>query len=202
MAKLRPFIYRRYLDYGAFANLRELKRMINEESVRRERVEDVKHGEGGIREVEFVGQVFQLIRGGRDRALAAPGPARGAAASRRAAVAARARGGATGHGLPLPAPGGESPADAERPADPSAAAFRPFDRTRLALSMGFADETSFETALLREQRRVHAHFEQVFTAPQREDGQALDRVPEGGRQRMMGRLWSRELDEQEVAAAA
>ncbi|MFP4244088.1 MAG: bifunctional [glutamate--ammonia ligase]-adenylyl-L-tyrosine phosphorylase/[glutamate--ammonia-ligase] adenylyltransferase [Ectothiorhodospira sp.] len=66
---LRPFVYRRYLDYGAFASLREMKALINREASRRGKVADIKLGAGGIREVEFVVQAFQLIRAGRDPSL-------------------------------------------------------------------------------------------------------------------------------------
>lgn len=66
---VEPFVYRRYLDYGAIAALRELHtRMLNDHS-RREREQDVKIGPGGIREIEFTAQLFQLIRGGQDPGL-------------------------------------------------------------------------------------------------------------------------------------
>jgi len=69
MAMLKPFVYRKYLDFGAFESLREMKEMINRE-VRRKGMElNVKLGPGGIREVEFIAQAFQLIRGGRDSRL-------------------------------------------------------------------------------------------------------------------------------------
>lgn len=64
---LRPFVYRRYLDYGVFDSLREMKGRIEAEVARRGTEANVKLGRGGIREVEFIGQCFQLIRGGRDR---------------------------------------------------------------------------------------------------------------------------------------
>ena len=66
---VRPFVYRRYLDYGVFESLREMKVLIEREVERRELVDHVKLGPGGIREIEFVVQAFQLIRGGRDRRL-------------------------------------------------------------------------------------------------------------------------------------
>lgn len=66
---LRPFIYRRYLDFPALEALRELKRQVAAEVKRRNLADDIKLGSGGIREIEFVAQVFQLIRGGRDPAL-------------------------------------------------------------------------------------------------------------------------------------
>src|SRR5205807_4773990 len=65
----RPFVYRKYLDYGAFAAMRELHAQIREEVARRELSDQIKLGPGGIREIEFVAQGFQLIRGGRDPAL-------------------------------------------------------------------------------------------------------------------------------------
>jgi len=69
LASLRPFVYRKYLDFGAIESLRELKAMINRE-VKRKGIEgNIKLGPGGIREVEFVVQAFQLIRGGRDTEL-------------------------------------------------------------------------------------------------------------------------------------
>ncbi|MGV6858597.1 MAG: bifunctional [glutamate--ammonia ligase]-adenylyl-L-tyrosine phosphorylase/[glutamate--ammonia-ligase] adenylyltransferase [bacterium] len=69
MKRLNGFIYRRYLDYSMIRQLREMKVMIAEEAVKRGKEADVKLGQGGIREVEFCTQVFQLIGGGRDRHL-------------------------------------------------------------------------------------------------------------------------------------
>ncbi|MDP2504724.1 bifunctional [glutamate--ammonia ligase]-adenylyl-L-tyrosine phosphorylase/[glutamate--ammonia-ligase] adenylyltransferase [Oceanobacter sp. 3_MG-2023] len=69
LAILRPFTYRVYIDYSAFESLRSMKAMINAE-VRRRRLDDnVKLGPGGIREVEFIVQAFQLIRGGQEKQL-------------------------------------------------------------------------------------------------------------------------------------
>lgn len=66
---LQPFVYRRYLDYSAISALREMKAMINAEVERKNLQNDIKRGQGGIREIEFIGQAFQLIRGGREPAL-------------------------------------------------------------------------------------------------------------------------------------
>ena len=66
---LRPFVYRRYLDYRAIGEVRELKRKISQELQRKDRLENVKLGPGGIREIEFIGQAFQLVRGGREKRL-------------------------------------------------------------------------------------------------------------------------------------
>ncbi|MBV8804263.1 MAG: bifunctional [glutamate--ammonia ligase]-adenylyl-L-tyrosine phosphorylase/[glutamate--ammonia-ligase] adenylyltransferase [Sinobacteraceae bacterium] len=69
---VRPFVYRRYLDFGVFESLRDMKALITREVERRELADHVKLGPGGIREVEFIVQSFQLIRGGRDRRLQTP----------------------------------------------------------------------------------------------------------------------------------
>jgi glutamate-ammonia-ligase adenylyltransferase len=66
---LGPFVYRRYLDYGVFESLREMKALIEREVERRELAGHIKLGPGGIREIEFIVQAFQLIRGGRERRL-------------------------------------------------------------------------------------------------------------------------------------
>jgi [glutamine synthetase] adenylyltransferase / [glutamine synthetase]-adenylyl-L-tyrosine phosphorylase len=63
---VRPFVYRRYLDYGVFESLREMKAMIEREVERRDLADNVKLGPGGIREIEFLAQSLQLLRGGRE----------------------------------------------------------------------------------------------------------------------------------------
>lgn len=66
---LRPFVFRRYLDFSVFESLRDMKAMIAREVERRELSDNIKLGPGGIREIEFIVQAFQLIRGGNDRRL-------------------------------------------------------------------------------------------------------------------------------------
>lgn len=66
---LRPFVYRKYLDYTAFAGLREMKALIDAEVARKDLADNLKLGPGGIREIEFVVQLAQLIRGGREPSL-------------------------------------------------------------------------------------------------------------------------------------
>jgi [glutamine synthetase] adenylyltransferase / [glutamine synthetase]-adenylyl-L-tyrosine phosphorylase len=69
---LRPFVYRRYLDFNAVNNLRDLKRLIEEEVARKGLDDNIKLGAGGIREIEFIVQSFQLMRGGQDARLRQP----------------------------------------------------------------------------------------------------------------------------------
>ncbi|MDP1573192.1 MAG: bifunctional [glutamate--ammonia ligase]-adenylyl-L-tyrosine phosphorylase/[glutamate--ammonia-ligase] adenylyltransferase [Pseudomonadota bacterium] len=68
-AIVRPFVFRKYLDFGAFAAIRDLYVQIRREVARREMAHNIKLGPGGIREIEFTAQVFQLIRGGQIPAL-------------------------------------------------------------------------------------------------------------------------------------
>lgn len=171
MAILRPFVYRRYLDYGAFESLREMKEMIAREVKRKGMENNIKLGPGGIREVEFIGQAYQLIRGGRDRALqirpiqkvlallaqmdCLPGYVVNTltqayvflrlAENRLQAMADRQT-----HTLPK----------------------NDTDRQRLALAMGYDEWTVFEVELRDQMAAVHDAFEQVFVAPQREQAAA------------------------------
>ena len=69
-AIVRPFVYRKYLDFGTLAAMRRLHAEVRREVERRELAEHVKLGPGGIREIEFVAQALQLVRGGRDPELA------------------------------------------------------------------------------------------------------------------------------------
>ncbi|HUO67006.1 MAG TPA: bifunctional [glutamate--ammonia ligase]-adenylyl-L-tyrosine phosphorylase/[glutamate--ammonia-ligase] adenylyltransferase, partial [Gammaproteobacteria bacterium] len=66
---LTPFVYRRYLDYGVFDALRHMKTLIAKEVARKDMAENIKLGPGGIREIEFITQAFQLVRGGRHAEL-------------------------------------------------------------------------------------------------------------------------------------
>lgn len=73
-AIVRPFCFRRYLDFGVIDAIRSMHAQIRAEVARQERLHpershNVKLGRGGIREIEFLAQVFQLIRGGRDPQL-------------------------------------------------------------------------------------------------------------------------------------
>jgi len=66
---LTPFVYRRYIDYGVFDSLRQMKALIVREVARKDMAQNIKLGSGGIREIEFIVQASQLVRGGRDSSL-------------------------------------------------------------------------------------------------------------------------------------
>ena len=69
MRIVQPFVFRKYLDYATLGAMRRLHAEVRREVARRELAEHVKLGPGGIREIEFVAQALQLVRGGRDPAL-------------------------------------------------------------------------------------------------------------------------------------
>ena len=167
MAMLRPFVYRRYLDFGAIESLRDMKQLISKELMRKGMAENIKLGPGGIREIEFLGQAFQLIRGGRDPDLQI----------RPILPVLRLLG---EKGL-LPEYAVKDLTEAYeflRLVENRLQAWRdqqthllPEDadgRLRLARSMGFADWDDFYPVLQRHRKRVQGHFDQVFAAPQAE----------------------------------
>jgi len=69
---LKPFVYRRYIDFGAIEALRDMHQNVRDDALRHDRLDDIKRGPGGIREVEFLVQTFQLLRGGRETVLQTP----------------------------------------------------------------------------------------------------------------------------------
>ena len=165
---LRPFVYRRYLDFGAIESLRDMKRLISRELHKKGMGANVKLGPGGIREIEFIGQAFQLIRGGRDRDLQI-----------RPILPVLERLGQKGL---LPGFVVRELSEAYeflRLVENRIQAWRdeqthllPVDavgRLRLARAMGFADWDAFAAVLERHRRRVQGHFDSVFAAPQAEE---------------------------------
>ena len=68
-ALVDPFVYRKYLDYDAYEGLRDIHRQIRDQGARRDYAGNVKLGDGGIREIEFIAQALQIVRGGRDADL-------------------------------------------------------------------------------------------------------------------------------------
>jgi [glutamine synthetase] adenylyltransferase / [glutamine synthetase]-adenylyl-L-tyrosine phosphorylase len=90
-ALVAPFVYRKYLDYDAYEGLRGIHRQIREQERRRDYADDIKLGAGGIREVEFIVQALQIVRGGREPALQIQGTLRALAAlAQRQAIAPHA----------------------------------------------------------------------------------------------------------------
>ena len=72
LENLRPFVYRRYIDFGSVDALQEMHANVHEDARRKDRMDDIKRGPGGIREIEFLAQCFQILRGGREPSLQTP----------------------------------------------------------------------------------------------------------------------------------
>ena len=165
---LRPFVYRRYLDFTALDGLRTMKAAIVAEMQRRDMADDLKRGVGGIREIEFLVQSLQLIRGGREPALRG----RSLLPALRALVEAGQI--APGHGQVLADAYRflrrlenrvQMLADAQTHAVPEAAP----ERLRLALGLGYAGWQPLQDELARWREQVSAEFDALLV-PQR--GQA------------------------------
>jgi glutamate-ammonia-ligase adenylyltransferase len=168
MDMLRAFVYRRYLDYGAIESLRDMKALISKEVERKGMEDNIKLGPGGIREVEFVGQVFQIIRGGREPELQI-----------RPIMAVLALLGDKGllpgyvvaqlsqayRFLRLVENRLQAWRDQQTHMLPEGDA----GRLRLARAMGYSDWTGFRAVLERHRGRVQGHFDKVFAAPQAEE---------------------------------
>ncbi len=186
---LRPFVYRRYLDFGVFAALREMKRLIREEVKQRGLDHNIKLGAGGIREIEFIGQAFQLIRGGHDRTLqqrSIKRVLRALGEKNLLSVEAEDKLLAAYDYLRLTENHLQMMSDEQThvlPSDENA-------RLRLAFSMGHADWSSFEQQLKRHRQYVSEQFEQVFAAPQLGEDEANEDVGPS-----LALLWRGELDE-------
>ncbi len=184
---LRPFVFRRYLDFHAFESLRDLKGQIQREVERKGQQDNIKLGPGGIREIEFIAQAFQLVRGGREARLRERGvvqvlatlsdlqllpgqPVRELIAAyaflRRVENRLQAIHDEQTHRLP----------ESE------------FERARLALAMGYPDWGRLQTGLEEHRRRVEAHFRQVFASAGEESRDSVDPLAE---------LWLKRLSQDE-----
>jgi [glutamine synthetase] adenylyltransferase / [glutamine synthetase]-adenylyl-L-tyrosine phosphorylase len=161
MQLVTPFVYRKYLDYDAYAGLRDVHHQIREQGLRKDHAANLKLGPGGIREIEFIVQALQLVRGGRESALRERGtlPALAALCSR---------------GL-LPTPAVDELRTAytflrnvehrlqyrddmqtqSLPADPS-------ERAALARVAGFSDAAAFDRVLQLNRAAVIRHFDAMY----------------------------------------
>lgn len=179
---LRPFVYRRYLDYGVFSSLREMKAMIEREGRKKGMQDHVKLGPGGIREIEFIVQTMQLVRGGSIAQLR----------ERRLLKALQQ--------LPVY---GLLPIDAVSELSAAYCYLRlvenriqaindqqthklpanPLSRARLCLSMGVADWDAFMQTLDAHRDKVHDHFNNILR-------RSSDESDESSVLSHIGGLWS------------
>ena len=161
MQLITPFVFRKYLDYDAYAGLRDVHRQIREQGRRKDYAQNIKLGPGGIREIEFIVQALQLVRGGREIALRERG-------TRRALAALGSR--------------GQLPAVAVAELDAAYVLLRNVEhrlqyrddtqtqdlpvegseREALARACGSSDAPSFERQLERHRAAVELHFDALF----------------------------------------
>ena len=167
-ALVRPFVFRKYLDYNAYHAMRELHRQIRQEVQKRGMEHNIKLGAGGIREIEFIAQIFQMIRGGQNRSLQLKG---------------------TQETLAKLGEIGILPPDTVAQL---LAAYRflrdvehrlqywddqqtqtlpdnPAQQTQLAISMGFADYPAFLDSLKSQRDFVNQQFNQILNEPEQAD---------------------------------
>jgi [glutamine synthetase] adenylyltransferase / [glutamine synthetase]-adenylyl-L-tyrosine phosphorylase len=176
LARLKPFVFRRYLDFGALESIRDMKQLIAREVARKGMSANVKLGPGGIREIEFIAQALQLIRAGREPKLQER---------------------ATLNVLPLLVQAGYLDAAASEALMHAYVFLRtsehrlqmvadrqthdlpddPIGRLRLAYGMGFPDWSAYEAELDRQRARVHAYFEDLLgaQAPARDSADTFER---------------------------
>lgn len=158
-----PFVYRKYLDYDAYDGLRDVHRQIREQGLRRDYAGNIKLGPGGIREIEFIVQALQLVRGGREPALRVRG-------TLPALSALRSRG-------PLPAAAADELVAAYlflrqvehrlQYRDDAQTHDLPHDdgeRAALAEAMACADAAEFDRLLGEHRNNVDRHFDALFSA--------------------------------------
>jgi glutamate-ammonia-ligase adenylyltransferase len=171
-----PFVYRKYLDYDAYEGLRGIHRQIREQEKRKDYAFDIKLGAGGIREVEFVVQALQIVRGGRDPGLRLRGtlPALAALEERRAVAphaAAVLRDGylflrALEHRLQY-----RDDRQTQRVPDDAN------EQALLAESLDLQSTSQFAAALAEHRAQVARQFNAVFEAP---DAAEADRTAPAG----------------------
>ena len=199
MQLVQPFVYRKYLDFGAIDSMRKLHAQIRQEVQRRDRLNNIKLGPGGIREIEFIAQVFQLIRGGNDAKLRIR-PTRGVLRQ----LADNAQ-------LPTTVVAGLDEAyvflrnlehrlqyldDQQTQELPGKAE----DQKIIAYAMGYTDYAALLTELDRHRALVSQQFEQVFGAQPTEPAAALlAKYPNDAHPNDM-QLWREEITVEELNA--
>ncbi len=187
---VRPFVFRKYLDYDAYSSLRGLHKQIRAEVKRRDLYNDVKLGPGGIREIEFIAQLFQLVRGGHDRALQAK-------STREALRLISER-------RLLPPPVVAELQDAydflrrvehrlQYRDDQQTQSLPEADEAQAALAraMGAGSHAEFVARLEQHRRTVTEHFESIFADTGQAEGDPL-----------FDRLWSGDVTPDDIAALA
>lgn len=165
LSRLRPFVYRRYLDYNAFESLRDMKQRIAMEVKSKGLQTNIKLGAGGIREIEFFGQIFQLIRGGVEPDL----QQRGIRTILDELVARnyipRQTGGDLSHAYEILRRVENRLQEYQDQQTHDLPGQEP-ERSRLASAMGYSQWTEFADCLETHRRTVHRHFNALLSDEQ------------------------------------
>jgi glutamate-ammonia-ligase adenylyltransferase len=191
MAMLRAFAFRRYIDFGVIESIRDMKRMIERELHGKGMDANIKLGRGGIREIEFIGQAFQLVRGGREPELQirAIQPVLGLLADKEILPGSAVNELLAAYSfLRLTENRIQAWKDEQKhklPADVEG-------RARLAASMGFDSWEAFDLALQQHRERVHEQFGHVFASAQAE--KSTQDSP-------LSRVWLAKIDDGSALAA-
>ena len=189
LEQLRPFVYRRYLDFSAFEALRSMKMQINKQVRRKGLNEDIKLGQGGIREVEFIVQALQLVHGGRDKRLQEPSlykamvelekgeylPAQAVASLRKAYAFLRSL---------------EHKLQGLANKQTQMLVKDDIERLRVAMAMGFTNWQALIAELDKHRKQVREHFSEVIRTDDEEQEESASKdAPE------WGALWRQEMSE-------
>ncbi len=194
LERLRPFVYRRYLDFSALESLRQMKIQLNKQVRRKGMRHNIKQGPGGIREVEFVVQALQLVHGGRDSQLRQPSLNRSMQALR--------------EGEYLPGEVVDELREAYaflRDLEHKLQAFAnkqtqalpagEIERARIALAMNYPDWSTLQETLEYHRERVTEHFRSVIHIEEEEETVRQD--IEAGE---LPSLWQEQLDDEAAVA--
>lgn len=188
LSSLRPFVYRRYIDYSAFAALRDMKAMIEREVWRKDMADNIKLGAGGIREVEFIAQAFQLIRGGvfKDLQQRPLLPVLAVLVERQLLSAQAAEELATAYQFLRQV---EHRIQCYNDQQTQKLPSDEFTRLRLARSLGFVDYGAFIDVLSEHRAKVSHHFQAVVENPQSKEQRTVSQIAR--------ELWLETLDEKQ-----
>ncbi|HNI62646.1 MAG TPA: bifunctional [glutamate--ammonia ligase]-adenylyl-L-tyrosine phosphorylase/[glutamate--ammonia-ligase] adenylyltransferase [Agitococcus sp.] len=189
LSSLRPFVYRRYIDYSAFAALRDMKAMIEREVRRKDMADNIKLGAGGIREVEFIAQAFQLIRGGvfKDLQQRPLLPVLAVLVERQLLSAQAAQELASAYQFLRQV---EHRIQCYNDQQTQKLPSDEFARLRLAKSLGFANYGAFIDVLSEHRAKVSQHFQEVVENPQSKEQRTVSQIAR--------ELWLETLDEQQA----
>ena len=176
LREIRPFVYRRYLDYTTVADMKEMKARVEAQLGDKAGRGNVKLGRGGIREIEFVVQVLQLINGGRDERVRGGGSLPTLARLMACGYLPADEGAGAERGVPLPAQ--RRAQDSDRPSTADAHACRAIAREQetLARRLGYrGDDAAAQlwAAIDRHTERVRRAFDKLFYEPAAETRRAV-----------------------------